>query len=604
MSFVGLPLGAVIALAAAGAAAVLLLYLLKSTPRPQPVSNVDFWLRAAEQAKPAWMLSTRIPLPALLLTLLIALLLVLLAADPRADVGLEGTTVVVLDAGRSMGARLDGGTRLDRAAELTERTARRATIAGRVAVIRAGLRPSVLLPLTESPEGLDRALRDQRPDGGPSDLSAALELAGELTRKLGGQKRIVLISDRRPPALATGTPIELISVGRRGEDLGIVLFGARRDPIALGEYVVLCEVEAFTKAPARARLVIEDQDMVVAEERLELEPGEKAVHRARGFSRHESELTARLVDIEIQGSEDAHPGDDRAYAVVPPLSGTRVLLVSRENRYIETALELDPTVDLERIDPEELEALVAERGLEALWAYHVLILDRFHPARPLHHAGQMLIDPPDGTPGLRQGRELASARVTSAAADHPVLEAVDLQGVHLERSQVLLPEPEDRVVLRSDRSAVATSREERGVRRLVLGFDLHRTDLVRGPAFPLMMHNAVVWLANAASPARSALPPGAPLEFAGARAAVELPGGGEAEARAGAFYRATHAGLYRVNDRPRAVSAVDHAAAVGHAPVQPARQEPFDWPPLPLILGLALLALLLGEWVLLHRGVV
>src|SRR5688500_6416341 len=106
----------ILALAALGVtAAVIGLYLLRRTPRHQIVSNVEFWLRAAQRAKPRWLSSKRIPLLALLVTLLCALLTIFLAADPRFGQGVRGTNVIVLSAGQSMGARGEVGTRIARA---------------------------------------------------------------------------------------------------------------------------------------------------------------------------------------------------------------------------------------------------------------------------------------------------------------------------------------------------------------------------------------------------------------------------------------------------------------------------------------------------------
>jgi hypothetical protein len=602
MSFVGMPAAVMVAIAAVSGAVVLLLYLLKSTPRPQIVSNVDFWLRAAERAQPTWMLSTRIPLIAMLVTLAAALLIVLVAGDPRAEQTLEGTTVVVIDAGHSMEARHEGATRFDRAAELLEEVVDRATLTGRVVVIRAGIRPTILVPLTRSPQALDRSLEEHRLDDGPSDLEGALALADRVALDAGEPRRIIVISDRRPET-RTATPIELISVGRAGQNVAIVAFGARRDPIALGELSILCEVAAFTSGPARARLVIEDQDMVIAEEQLELAPGGRITHHARGFSQQESEITARLVDIEIEGSADAHPGDDLAYAVVPALASTRALLVSDGNPYLRAALELDPLIELAQMTPMEFASELESQGSRATWRYHVLILDRVHPSVPVSHAGMLLVDPPLDLPDLRLGQELAGVEVTSVTGNHPVLEAVELETIQFERARVLIADPDDRVILRGGRHALALARESRGSRRLTFGFDLQGSDLVRQEAFPLMIHNAVVWLANLDAPPRSAARPGTPITFAGARAEVELPGGTTIEARAGSFQGSEGAGIYRINERPSAISAVDHAAAVVDAPIQPARRDPFDWPPLTLILALLLLALMATEWVLTHRGV-
>ena len=64
-----------------------------------------------------------------------------LAGDPRFGAGVRGTTVVVLDVGRTMGATEEsGGRRIDHATAEVRRWVERTTITGEVAVVRAGMR--------------------------------------------------------------------------------------------------------------------------------------------------------------------------------------------------------------------------------------------------------------------------------------------------------------------------------------------------------------------------------------------------------------------------------------------------------------------------------
>lgn len=603
MSFVGLPLVAVIAAAVLTVVAVVALYLLKSTPRPQPVSNVDFWARAVEEAKPVWVFSTRVPLVALLLTLLVALLLVLLAGDPRLHDEVSSTTVVVLDAGRTMEVEQEGRQRFDLALERAEAEVARATRAGRVAVVRAGVRPSVLVPLTRDSGALARALEGHQLDQGRCDLDAAVALADRIVarRPSGDDGRVVVISDRHPTTTTLSAPLRVISdIGDEGQTVAITAFGARRDPTAMGEYAVYCEVRAFSRGPATATLVIRDLDVTLAEEELELQPGEQVSSRARGFARESSEITATLEEIEIEGAVDALTSDDRAFAAIDPLSRLRVLAVTGGNRYLEGALRLDPAVELEQMTPAEL---VADPGAAASGGFDVVVLDGSLDEAALRHPGLLLIAPPERRPQLRIGTSLSGAVVTEAQSSHPVLEAVDLTGLRLRQARTLLPEPEDQPLFRADRHVLATARDLGGQRRVVLGFDPARTALVERPAYPLMIHNAVVWLANAQRVARSSLEPGQPLIFSGRVAEVELPSGEVVEASGGAFRGTSRTGIYHVDDQPRAISSAALAeplAAPRGSDVEAPELE--AEPPLGLILALVMLALIALEWVLLHRG--
>lgn len=604
MSFLGLPLAAVIGLALSALAAVVALYLLKSTPRPQVVSNVDFWLRAVEQAKPSWIFSRRIPLLAMLLTLAAALLLVLLAGDPRLGDENAATTVVVLDAGRTMAVRnARGERRLDQALDLLGDVVAQSTRRGRVAVIRAGVRPSVLLPMTRDAHELDAAIDGLSTEEGPSDLVAAVALADGVVarRPSGDDARVVVISDRRPETDARRAPMTVLTVGETGRSLAIVALGARRDPTAMGEYGVYCEVRSFAEKAAAARLVIRDRDEVIAEEDLALDPGERVVHRVRGLSSDASEITARLEDVAIDGRSDADElaSDDAAYAVIEPLTHTRVLVVSpgEGNRYLEAVLGVNPSISFERVEPGAWDRARAA-------GFDVVIFDRVLPpgAEGVNHAGAMLVSPPEGP--VKLGGAVRDARVTAALASHPVLDEVSLDGVTVRAGRALVTEPEDRALFRAGRDVLATARDTASARRVTLGFalDTGATDLVLHEAFPLMMHNAVVWLANQESLPLSARRPGEPLRLPGRLAIVGLPGGEVRDVRGGAFFDTGVAGIYRVNDRPLAVSGAEVAGPLEVGPATAAPAFAAAEPPISLVVALVLLALLAAEWVLLNRG--
>ena len=143
MSFAALPWWALALAASTAVAIVVALYLLRRTPPRRVVSNVTFWARALERARPRVLRATQIPIVALLVTLLVALLLVAEIGDPRFGEGVRGTTVIVVGAGQSMSATEGGSSRLEQALREAQAWADRATSRGEAALVRAGIRPEV-----------------------------------------------------------------------------------------------------------------------------------------------------------------------------------------------------------------------------------------------------------------------------------------------------------------------------------------------------------------------------------------------------------------------------------------------------------------------------
>ncbi|UJR84709.1 vWA domain-containing protein [Sandaracinus amylolyticus] len=598
MSFAAFPLWAVLAMAGAAAVAIVAVYLLRRTPRPQVVSNVEFWMRAMQSAKPKLLASWRIPLIAMLISLLAALAMIALIGDPRFGSGVRGTTVVVLDAGRTMDAvGVDGERRLDRALLELRRWVERTTITGEVAVVRAGMRPSVLLPITDDAADLQRALTGLALDDGPSDLPAAIALADTILAEHGaleaGVGQILVVADEGVE-VATRAPIVVLPVGTAAHTVAITSFSARRVPEAVGEYAVRCEVSAFTAGRARARVVIRDGDVTILDERVEIAPHTSEVLEAGGFSSARAELVAELHDIELASGEDGFEGDDRAYAVVDALEATRVLLVSDGDRYLEAALAAHPGLDVDVMAP----AAITGTSTADLARYHALVLDGVTLPSGVAHGAQLIFAPP-ARGALRVGNSISRPRITATLATHPALDGLRLDATRVTRATALIAEPSDQVLLRSGGHALGIARQLPRGRLVAFGFGTEDTDLVRGEAFPLLVHSSLRWVADRAEPTPLARRVGGPL-VADSGHAVRDPDG--ETITSGVVPEVARAGIWHVGDRAVAFSSVDHASPLAAGATGGRFAARSTWPPLALMIAGALVALLLLEWALLHRG--
>jgi hypothetical protein len=611
MSFAAFPMWAVLSAMGVVATLVVAVYLLRRTPRPIIVSNVDFWLRAAQQAKPRLLASFRIPLLALLVSLLVALAMVALIGDPRFGAGVRGTTVIVIDAGRSMGARgEDGERRVEHAVAEVRRWVERSTIAGEVTIVRAGMRPSVILPITEHSGDLEAALTRLETDDGPSDVRAAVALADQIviersriaaaeagmavngTPILG---QILLVTDR-DVELATEAPLVTLPVGNEVDTLAITSFAARRVPAAVGEYAVRLELENFSSRTARARIHVRDGEVDLLNERVTLSPHEHRVLEAGGFSSRRAELTAALETIGIDGSADGFSGDDRAVAVVEALDATRELLVTEGDRYLEAALGSHPGLDVQIIAPSG----IATATSASLSRFHAIVLDHASLPPGVEHRAVVLFAPIGGRE-VGVARTLTRPRVTGTLASHPVLDGLRFEDVGFDRASALTERAGDQVLLRSLQHVMALARETRRGRLVAFGFATADTDLVRREAFPLLVHAALRWAADRGEGSPLARPVGQTV-LVEAGEEVTGPDGEVIEVRGGEIPEITRAGLYHVGERSLAFGATRHAGPLRSGSTGGRFVAESQLPPLAVIIAAALLALMMLEWFFLHRG--
>jgi hypothetical protein len=603
VTFAAMPAALVGALMALAGATVLALYLLRRTPRTQTVSNIRFWVKAAESAKPRWLFRFRIPLLALLVSLLVALLLVALAGDPRFGDGTRGTTVIVLAAGRTMGASAEGERRIERAVVEVRRWVERSTIEGDVAVIRAGMRPSVLVPMTSRAGDLERALVDLEVDDGPADLEGALAVADALLAEhlsasaaagaVDPRGQILLVTDTAfAPRTRASTVV--LPVGTPVDTLAITSFAARRVPTAVGEYAARIEVANFSSRQASVRVAIADGEVPILDERIVLGPHERRALEAGGFSARRAELHAGLEAIAIAGSADGLPADDEAFAVVDALERTRVLLVTEGDLYLEAALAAHPGLEVEVLNG----AALAAESAGSLASYAGIVLDGVALPAGIAHPSVLAFDPPeDGPVALR--RAVRSPRITAMLGSHPALEGVRFDGVHVERARPIVERPGDQVLLRSDDRALAIARSEPSARLVAFSFGTEDTDLVRGEAFPLLVHHALRWVSDHGEPTPLSRRVGGALA---SEAGLAITGpDGEAVA-ASIVPTVTESGVWDLGGRRIAFDATEHARELGAGATGGTFAAASSVPPLGFLLAAALLALMLIEWALLHRG--
>lgn len=612
MNFAAFPLWAVLSGMAVTSLLVVGVYLLRRTPRPLVVSNIDFWLRAAQHAKPRLLASFRVPLLALLVSLLVALAMVALLGDPRFGAGVRGTTVIVVDAGRTMAARNeDGERRVDRAVAEVRRWVERSTIAGEVVIVRAGIRPSVLLPLTEHAPDLEAALAGIEPDDGPSDLHAALELADAIVLArsraearaagvegagevpLAGQ--ILLVTDRDPEA-SPRAPLVTLPLGEAADTLAITSFAARRLPDAVGEYAVRLELTNFSGRTARARVHVRDGDVALVNDRVAIPPHGHEVFEVDGFSAHRADLEARLESIDLDGHPDALATDDRAFAALSAIESTRVLLVTDADSYLEAALGSHPGLDVQILPPAQLQTA----STATLARFHAIVLVHASLPTGVEHRAIVVVDPVAG-PEVGIEQTLRRPRVTGVMASHPILEGLRVDDVGFDRASALAERPGDQVLFRSGDHAIALARATRRGRLVVFGFRTSDTDLVRREAFPLLVHAALRWVADRGEASPLSRTVGEALRVA-AGEDVTAPDGEPIAVPGGELPTVTRAGIYGVGERGVAFDGTRYADLLRSGSTGGRFVAESALPPLAVLIAVGLVLVMLLEWWLLHRG--
>ncbi|MFO0646670.1 MAG: VWA domain-containing protein [Polyangiales bacterium] len=572
MDLLGLPLSTLGPLYAAVAGAVVVLYLLKLRRRRVPVPSSRLWARVL-QPKPASNLFAMLKrLLSLLLQLVLFGLIIAALGDPRLKgAAAAGRSIVVLvDGSASMKATDVPGTRARQGRDAVLRMVREMGPADRMLLAQMDAEVTTLTPMTDDPAELEAALRNYAPRDTGADLAKGLRFGLDALQGATSPE-LVVVGDGAydPPRDAGGevrlgrVPLRFVGVGRRGRNVGITAFAARRYPLDKSRYEVLVELRSWSDRTERVELTLSADGAPVDASRLTLEPG-ASVQRVlpdRTGADGTLEASVRFED----GSRDDLPADDRAYATLPERRRARVLSVTEGNRYLEAALLLDDYLDVVEATPAEATArLQSER-------FDVVIFDKVTAPVP-PGTGVIWLRPegPDApmerAPGYAQAPAGTALRFEHVAQSHPVVRfASDLEEGHVGRIVRYTPTAADRVIASSAAGPMLIAGERRGGRFVLMSFDVRESDVALLISWPVMILNAIDWFTGEDPAYLSSFRTGevwrVPVAAGVERATVEPPHGPRFTAsvfEGRAVFLGAEAGFYRVH------SGDEHRLAAGN----------------------------------------
>ncbi len=505
MSFAGFTLTQLLPIFAIGSAAITGMYLLRMRRREVVVPFAALWEQVTRESESRQLWRRLRRLLSWLLQMFVLAGICAALGDPRPDVWLRAPTTValVIDRSASMDAiDGDGARRIEAARARAAAEIAALGPADRAVIIAAGEEVGVAAPLSGDTTALLDALPRIEPSWGEADLGRALALAEHTLAEEGDGRILVLtdgaLDDAGVDALARcadGPAVcQVAQIGGPAPNLAITAFAARRYPNARDKIEVLAEVRNFGREPAVVELDIAADGVSVGRRRIELAAGGARRESLPDLDAARSRFVARLHAAgDAPGfSTDLGPAfDDTAWAVVPPLSPLRVVLVSDG-----TDLFLDAAL-LTQGDHVELVGITAEQatgGHAALREADAVFFDVGDASLPtsLPEAHVVIFDPwrtANSPCPIARGDELRRPFLTEQLRDHPILANVVLKDVNITRGTSLALEPSDQALVRSLGAPIMVLRERGDHALVAIGFDPRQSDLPLRVAFPLLVDN-------------------------------------------------------------------------------------------------------------------
>ncbi|XXY45485.1 VWA domain-containing protein [Sorangium sp. So ce269] len=502
---------------------LVLLYILKIKRSRRRVPST--WLWAAAQRD----LMARAPfrrliaqLPLILQALALALLALALARPASRGRAFTGDHVAILldtSASMSAAARAPSGeatTRIELGKRLAKDLLSGLTPGSEALILEAGRDARLVAALDRDLVRLKAAIDPIAARDVEGDLGAAVALAVDRLRQLGGSRRIVVITDgnlARPAALrGVSLPLEVITVGDAVDNAAIVRVDVRSGSGPAGAAAASDadaphqerreEVQAFLVvanfgAQPRDLYVTMRQDSasdVLSSRRVLVKPGER-LPVVLTFRPSPGDYRKGLL-FELS-PRDAMPLDDVAYGRVPAGDKLPVFLASGgtaqggtpgataggSSPWLARALASDPMTSV------TAGSLADLLGAPALDPDTFVVIDGACPPDP--PGGDLLIvNPPPGRCfGTLVGRPLDRPTLTSWDTADPRLRFLTLDGVHLRAASSLEPEAATQALIRAQEGTVAADISTASRTGTLLGFDVGESDWPLKASFVLFVRN-------------------------------------------------------------------------------------------------------------------
>jgi Ca-activated chloride channel family protein len=485
-------------------APIIVLYLLKLKRTRRVVSSTLLWRRAIQE------MQANVPFRKLrrnlLLILQLAILVLIVFALARPAVTshrlARGSTIIVVDATASMGARdeEDGRlSRLDRAKEIARDMLSGVGGATRAALIEASGQPRLRSPLSSDRSRLGAALDDIHQTDEAGDLHEAVLLGSELAKAQQGSE-VVVISDGGGPGGSIDSeqaPLRYVRVGQRANNVGIVAMNSRT--LGGGRQELFASIANFgdTEKTVQAELRIAGALVDVrsitlgaASPTAQEDSGAAENGRRRSVIFDSLPPDGGLAELKLDVDDDL-ASDNVAYSIVRS-SRRQSVGVATGNQFVWQALASDPDIDAHKVAPDQ------QSDLER---YDVIVAEGDQVPKALKGNRELLCINPSDLPGFSMAEPGKTAPISagsiSADQSHPVNSYIRYAGVNFDQRKVLNVAGWLKPIVSDGAGGLIWAGQNNGKRTVLLGFDLAKTDLPVRMEFPILMANCIAWLSQA-----------------------------------------------------------------------------------------------------------
>ncbi len=504
---------------------LLLLYFLKLKRQERIISSTFLWRRAVQdlQVNAPFQRIRRNLLLFLQLLMLAAILLALAGPVLSLTAGPGKRYVLLIDRSASMNANDIKPSRLESAKKQSKEfveSMRGASFfsltqsGDQAMVIAFSNHARVMCNFTSDKHQLNSAIDAIENGDGSSHLSEAVRVARAFAQPVGlednklsaGQSaQLMLFSDGHirdsDRVILNPGEINFNCIGRSNDNVAVTAMQAKRSyekPQQVNVFVTIanygnddrrCDVQLSMDSNVRALRRVNIPARIKGTSNAENQSGKVSLN----FSLEHSD--AAVVEIRVL-ADDRLDSDNSAWSILSPPGRLSVLLVSRGNAILESALRACPLAGLDTMSPAEFENM-DHSLLSVEQPYDVIVLDGYVPEKPARCRYLVFGKPPPQT-DVKIGKELKEQIIIDWRSRHPVLRYVNLGNLFVSDCyQLEVPRNAEVLAEFNEGPAIILARHGGSI-FLVAAFNSLESNWPFEPSFVLFLYNSLNFLGTEA----------------------------------------------------------------------------------------------------------
>ena len=466
---------------------IILLHLLKPKPKQVEVTNLYLWQELfKERSHNVTFRQLKKNLP-LLFQILIVILAALALARPvwLYFIQKHGDMILIIDTSASMKTKGESGTRFDVAREKAYELIEEHGNHQEILIVEAGREPVIASGFVEETAQAKALVKALKPSDAPGHLEKAIYLALSFVDPTSNDI-IYLITDGAGSNFSELLQIHpnIVPVITPGgeKNIGITKFEFRQELDRQNVYEIMLEVKNFTQEPLECPLHLSIDKTSIIDTTITFEPQEKQL-----LIFPYSGIITGIAKVELE-IEDDFTIDNVAYLSLTTSEDIWILLVSQENYFLEKLLELYPNVLVNTV-----KEIIPSSWEKQVMGHDIVIVDRMD--FPETGKGNfLLLNASSPSIPLKTTGQIAFPNVLDWDARHPLMANVNLSGLAIEQAAKFQADPILHPVIESSETELMYTYEKDGMRAVILGFDITRSNLPLKVAFPVMISNILTWL--------------------------------------------------------------------------------------------------------------